>query len=287
MEAQQAKHYTHYIKTEEQLTRLSADLAKCHLPFSDQLKLEIEKVIKANEELQILSRQHLETHVTASLDRVELLRTEQRKQQDQLRQLQQQRERFLMSLTYDEINRRLNEISESHSETFEWVFNDNDKIPWDNICAWLKGSENLYWINGKAGSGKSTLVKFIAEDPRTSDLLSVWFSGSEVIIVTFYFWLSGSKMQRSMKAFLCSILRQIILHDDNLIEGLFQANENILRKRNIDDWSVSELRRLLEQITDHLARPICFFVDGLDEFDHDDKIEDLMCHRKALDGRKD
>ena len=247
-----------------------------HIPISDQLKLDIEKVIRANEESHALSEQHLETQIMAAVNALELSQTEQRRQQVQLQQAQQQHERFLDSLSYDEINRRLNEISESHSKTFEWVFNDDVERPWDSFPAWLKGSEKLYWINGKAGSGKSTLMKFIANESRTSDLLSLWSASSEVLIITSYFWLSGSKMQRSLKGFLCNIVRQIVLYDKHLIEKIFQTDEKLLRKRNIDDWSVSELRRLLKQIADLLVVSACFFIDGLDEFDQDDKIKNLL-----------
>ena len=276
MKSQQTEQYA---KTEQYLIRLSGDLAKCHLPLSDQLKSEIEKVIKANEESHALSRQHLENHVTVALEGLELSRNDENRQQVRLQEAQQQHERFLESLAYDEMNRRMNEISESHAETFEWVFDGSIAHLWKNsdyFSNWLTGRGKLFWINGKAGSGKSTLMKFIAEHPRTGELLSIWSSGSQVVIVTFYFWLSGSKMQRSLKAFLCNVILQILLHNRSLIETLFQANQLLLRKRNIDDWSVSELRQLLVQITDLLCCLICIFVDGLDEFDQDDEIEDLV-----------
>lgn len=45
---------------------------------------------------------------------------------------------------------------------------------WDSFIDWLKSDSNIYWISGKAGSGKSTLVKFIVSDSQTLDILNIW-----------------------------------------------------------------------------------------------------------------
>jgi hypothetical protein len=38
-----------------------------------------------------------------------------------------------------------------------------------DLVGWLMGEENLYWITGKAWSGKSTLMKFFLNDNRTTE----------------------------------------------------------------------------------------------------------------------
>ena len=49
-------------------------------------------------------------------------------------------------------------IKDAHKETFKWIFDKSgDKLrPWSNCVRWLEKGSRTYWINGKAGSGKST-----------------------------------------------------------------------------------------------------------------------------------
>ncbi|RSL68620.1 hypothetical protein CEP54_002727 [Fusarium duplospermum] len=81
---------------------------------------------------------------------------------------QQVNSMFLASLQYDEMIYRESRISTAHGSTFLWVFRDsnvqNDQRPamkWSHLREWLETENRLYWITGKAGSGKSTLMKFL------------------------------------------------------------------------------------------------------------------------------
>lgn len=72
-------------------------------------------------------------------------------------------DRVLQSLAFDAMNARQEEIPDAYSETFRWIFNtDLDTVrPWSNFVDWLVCGEEVYWINGKAGSGKSTVCILI------------------------------------------------------------------------------------------------------------------------------
>ena len=257
----------------QQLSRLSVDLSSCQIPVSYQLKTEINKVIAGNEEQHIITRQHAKTHIVAAVQDLKSSQDQHRSEQRQEQRSQQEREQFLGSSTFDEINKRMNEVSLSHPKTFEWIFDDNIKRPWDSFATWLKGDELVYWINGKAGSGKGTLMKFIAHDSRTKSLLAQRYPNIDVLILTFYFWLSGSRKQRTLKGLLCSLIRQIMLSNESLFEKTIYGDETLLTKRSIDDWSNHELQRLL--MTKLLLRPICVFIDGLDELDPGENIDNL------------
>lgn len=80
-------------------------------------------------------------------------------------------------LRFEEIADRHETIAEAHRKTYEWVFhegrpqiytsrhsstiNEPESPPqWDNFLKWLQGGGSMYWITGKPGSGKSTLMKF-------------------------------------------------------------------------------------------------------------------------------
>jgi ATPase subunit of ABC transporter with duplicated ATPase domains len=44
----------------------------------------------------------------------------------------------------------------------------------DVFVHWLASSDDIFWITGKAGCGKSTLMKLIDDDPRTKEGLNQW-----------------------------------------------------------------------------------------------------------------
>lgn len=82
----------------------------------------------------------------------------------------------LDSLCYETLTHREEAIPQAHKSTFEWIFaKDASSRPapggeqWDSFPKWLTGTtRDSYWITGKPGSGKSTLMKFIAESDELS-----------------------------------------------------------------------------------------------------------------------
>jgi hypothetical protein len=83
-----------------------------------------------------------------------------------------------------------------------------------SFADWLKSKKAVYWIKAKAGAGKSTLMKFLYNDPRTSQLLGSTTSGKTLILIHF-FYLMGSQMQCNIKGLLCTLLYQLILQDED------------------------------------------------------------------------
>jgi len=60
-------------------------------------------------------------------------------------------------------------IADTHRGTFEWIYRDPEveSEPWSNYVKWLGSVEDIYWITGKPGSGKSTLMKYLYGNPHT------------------------------------------------------------------------------------------------------------------------
>lgn len=257
----------------ERLSQLSTDLSLCHVPIANLLKSEIDKVITTIEAQHSTTRQH----ITAEVQRLEISQNQRHNEQKNDETSRRQYEHFIESLRFGEMSSRKNEVSSSHPETFHWILREEEiQHRWDNFATWLKGGDPIYWINGKAGSGKSTLMKFLANDPQTKELLAHWSPNKEALIVATYFWLSGSILQRSWKGFLCSIIHQMVCHDRKLVEASLEADKTFGSKRSISDWSNDELRYLLMQLIHRLGRPICVFIDGLDEFDQHDDVEKVL-----------
>ncbi len=257
---------------DQQLSQISSNLKACEAVFAFQLRSELDKCVAASKAQHQVTKEH----VTATVQDLKTSHIEQLSEQRRQQHGQQHEQEVLNSLLFREMRTRLSDIEESHSETFHWMFEEDATRPWDSFCNWLQTEDRLYWINGKAGSGKSTLMKFLVNDPRTRDLLGQWSSGRSPLIVGFYFWLSGSEMQRSLKGFLCSIIYQLVQADRQLVTKLLRDNTGLLSKRNHGDWSKGELRRILMQILNMLDRPLCIFLDGLDEFNQEDDLDQLL-----------
>lgn len=65
---------------------------------------------------------------------------------------------LLKSLLFHTIKQRHNAIPERHQDMFKWVF----KRDTHQFCEWLELESGFFWVKGKAGSGKSTLMKYLA-----------------------------------------------------------------------------------------------------------------------------
>ncbi|RSL93792.1 hypothetical protein CDV31_014555 [Fusarium ambrosium] len=72
------------------------------------------------------------------------------------------------SLRFDSMDNREEAIAKTFDCTFRWVFDRNPQVSpegvpmWSSLPDWLEGDSGLpYWITGKPGSGKSTMMKFI------------------------------------------------------------------------------------------------------------------------------
>lgn len=132
--------------------------------------------------------------------------------------------RILEGLQYPTMTNRYEKILDAHPETFEWAFREtkSGNLPWSSLPNWLRSSGGVYWISGKAGSGKSCLMKQIFDEPRTRRYLEKW-AGKEapMCLATFFFWNSGTPEQKSQIGFLRAILFQVLEQHPDLIPITF------------------------------------------------------------------
>ena len=182
------------------------------------------------------------------------------------------RRKFLEALYFPEIYVRQESIKEAHSETCQWIFDaSGERVrPWSNFVEWLESGHGIYWINGKAGSGKSTLMNYISQDNRVTSLLHSWSGPKQIIIPTFFFWNAGSPLQKTTTGLLRSLLYQILDKYPHLTLPLTQAT--LIGEQNYPPIPAWTEKRLLATLS-HLIRllstssHVCFFIDGLDEYE--------------------
>ena len=87
------------------------------------------------------------------------------------------------SLRNESAGWRLQEIEEAYKATFDWIF----EKPELEFCAWLQNGSGIYWINGKPGSGKSTLMKHIYQHPRTMEIMAERDKSRLQVTASFFF----------------------------------------------------------------------------------------------------
>lgn len=214
------------------------------------------------------------------------------------------KDKFLSKMAYPDILIREQSVVEAHENTFQWIFQKEKRqdLPGASLCQWLETEpetpdKQLYWITGKAGSGKLTLMRYISQSPagdnssdqpegpesqpRCSPFLTRWAGSQPLIIASFYFWEVGSPMQRSKEGMLRILLHELLKQSEpEMIASiapeswealcLFDEDprlypENLLRKM---------LSSALECLTTDNKTKICLFIDGLDEFkgEHSDLV---------------
>ena len=200
---------------------------------------------------------------------------------------QEVEKRLLQHLKFPAIRDREERISRALTNTFEWIYLErvSEEAKWTCFVQWLQSDNGLYWITGKAGSGKSTLMKFLHLDPRTANYLNDWTGSSKLVVAGHFFWNSGNSMQMSIDGLLRTILYEIVQSEGVSILDLFPERWEEIRSNLVSDgtpyemqpWTTSECLQALRRL---LLRPFntlrfFFFVDGLDEFsgDHTELIE--------------
>lgn len=161
---------------------------------------------------------------------------------------------------------------------------DDAPLPWDDFVAWLQSNDPVYWVSGKPGSGKSTLMLFLLQDTRTQALLDKWRSGTRII--SHFLLSSGHLLQRNVKGIYLSLLHQILEEDiqDNgfSLSILAQKIPRVLSKDNAGDWADVELKTALKVILKTSTKPTCIFVDGLDELVPSEIDDDLWSFLRSL-----
>ncbi|KAF5540093.1 heterokaryon incompatibility protein het-E-1 [Fusarium napiforme] len=188
---------------------------------------------------------------------------------------------FISRVRYDTIQERELTIKEAHKGTFRWIFNDN-KAGTSPIGfrEWLASDGSLYWITGKPGSGKSTLMKYLLQpidgssnENRCNEYLQQWAGDQKLTIATFHFWAIGSDIQASKEGLLRTLLVQLFCAHPEVIPLVASSRWESLCLFNEDPRRLSqdELEDMFRHAVKHISSraKLALFIDGLDEFDGD------------------
>lgn len=204
-------------------------------------------------------------------------------------------EEILEILTFPSIDERELAIEKAYADTCIWIMDDGHSAETNNpstpqFKSWLKNSESIFWISGKAGCGKSTLMKFIYQHKDTTAALAQWAGNKKLIRAGHFFLERGDDMQKSREGMIRSILCQILGDRRDLIPIAFPNFFGNVppTSETINTWK--NLNLAFDAVLDGLAdSKVCLFIDGLDEYrmvekKHEYTQEQLDC---LSDGAKE
>ena len=199
---------------------------------------------------------------------------------------------ILDGLGFKSMTERQDEVAEAHGESFEWIFEsptraedtrgEGKQKPGSDFLPWLgDDKQGLYWISGKAGSGKSTLMRFLSDHSTTRKTLKAWAGTLPLSVAGFFFWTSGSIEQRSQAGLLRSLLWQLLDQQRSLVKLVFpdlwaqcwtlSTRDRIAMKL---EWSLDQLMLGLQLYVQNIVGKTraCLLIDGLDEFEGDHEM---------------
>lgn len=220
-----------------------------------------------------------------------------------------QRQRLVKSLKSEEIRQRYNDVMSPSDACFERVFASYERVcsqdpkhkvwsnfdeaktlnfdrtilikevdeidlAWCNFSTWLRSNDNIFWVQGKPGSGKSTLMKFIINNGNTKALLDSW--NQNTLVLSYFFWKIGSESQNSIKGLLCSLLHDILSGDNGAIDQVLQQFAFSQSRDFYKEWSTEEADEVLFSLLHTSSRSKCVFIDGLDEISDKDGFRAIM-----------
>ncbi|KAI7773873.1 hypothetical protein LA080_009696 [Diaporthe eres] len=147
---------------------------------------------------------------------------------------------ILTSLNYEHREARLGTIPVAHERTFRLIFdrrNNNQgaamRRSQERFSQWLSQKSSIFWVTGKPGSGKSTLMKYIANHPQTRESLAALAAPKTVVLASHYFWSPGTTMQKCYEGLLRSIL--------------------------MENWTTTELLSVLTRVAGFMDLPHYFY----------------------------
>ena len=171
--------------------------------------------------------------------------------------LREEQEECLKSLWFNK-----NQTDPRTKGTFEWV--------WENpiVAKWYEAETGAVWIQGKAGCGKSTMVRYLFETEQTRAKTK----SSKTIVAHFSFFSQDADgPQSSMKGLIRSLLEQIIQQRSSLTgptldlwrQQKAQSSESLAKF-----WTdLAQLKKVLIATMNYgtAQQRFSFYIDGLDE----------------------
>ncbi|KAL8310675.1 hypothetical protein RB597_010494 [Gaeumannomyces tritici] len=181
-------------------------------------------------------------------------------------QASERRQRLLESLNFAQIDARKTTIRTAHSKTCRWFVRHSAYRDWLDP-AMQSQNHGFLWMRGKAGAGKSTMMKFVYLESKKRD-------GSNTMSASFFFNARGEYLEKSITGMYRSLLMQLLKRFPDLQSIL--DNTDIIPASQQDCPDLDALKELLRSALLSLGqRSFTCFIDALDECD-EQEVRDMV-----------
>ncbi|RAH71869.1 uncharacterized protein BO66DRAFT_409972 [Aspergillus aculeatinus CBS 121060] len=165
------------------------------------------------------------------------------------------------ALRFEQIESRQATIKAAHAKTCRWLLEKQEYLDWLDTDK-VVDHHGFLWIKGKAGSGKSTIMKFAYQHAQAA-------RDDNIVIVSFFFNARGEQLERTTEGMYRSLLLQLMEAVPNLQVLLDRVP--LPPNHNSQNSSILEIERLQEifrcAVTSLDGKHLICFIDALDECD--------------------
>jgi hypothetical protein len=158
-------------------------------------------------------------------------------------------------------------IKTAHAKTCRWLLKSEQYLNWLDTAK-VSEHHGFLWIKGKAGTGKSTLMKFALVNARKTM--------KNHILLSFFFNARGEDMEKSTIGTYRSLLLQL-LERLPALQSVFDSLGRSSSSFSADhQWNAESLKTLLEQAILGLGdSSVVCLIDALDECE-EEQVRDMI-----------
>ncbi|KAF8539938.1 hypothetical protein BDD12DRAFT_980660 [Trichophaea hybrida] len=168
-------------------------------------------------------------------------------------------------------NTRYDKISEEHEGSLQWLWTHEKYQAWSSA-----DTSDILLVEGKPGSGKSTLTKYFKRNLLEREPLA-----SQSIVASFFYSDREGELQTDHSNMLRSILYDVLMQDETFFCHFQLYYRKALKPGTSFKWPYDSLKRILQSIIDHpTEKRFYFIIDAMDESDDTDRrdIFQLLRH---------
>jgi hypothetical protein len=164
------------------------------------------------------------------------------------------------------------QLADANAITVDWVW----LLPAgrSSLAQWLSTEAGIFWIQGKPGSGKSTLMNYLKGHSRTKLYLAQASEQDWIIIRFFFDFRARNGASNSFDGLLRAFLFQIALEIPELSPSIAKfGREAMLQPKAQQElhWTSATLRKALPSALKTCTTNIFMLIDGVDELEGTDR----------------
>ena len=166
------------------------------------------------------------------------------------------------SLRFD--NTRYEKISEQHKGSLEWLWEHEKYLAWSST-----DTSDLLLIEGKPGSGKSTLMKYFQRS-----LLEREHQGKQTVASFYYSYREGER-QTNHSNMLRSVLHDVLDQNEEFFFHFQPYYRHVAKRDGQPQWSYDSLKKVLLSFAKNhpVNERLYLIVDAVDESDDAERFD--------------